>query len=58
MHRDFGVIVWSEQLAAFEGDGGTIEYRVDHPRWTVWPASESEVDCDFGAIRADPISGQ
>lgn len=31
-------------------DGGTIEYRVDHPRWTVWPGAECEVDCDFTAL--------
>lgn len=31
-------------------DGGTIEYRVDHPRWNVWPAAEVEIDCDFAAL--------
>jgi uncharacterized protein YqjF (DUF2071 family) len=31
-------------------NGGTLEYRVDHPRWTVWPAAEVEIDCDFAAI--------
>jgi uncharacterized protein len=24
-------------------DGGTLEYRVEHPRWTVWPAELSEL---------------
>ena len=30
--------------------GGTLEYRVDHPRWTVWPAAEVDIDCDFAAM--------
>jgi uncharacterized protein YqjF (DUF2071 family) len=25
-------------------DGGTIEYRVDHPRWHVWPHAHYELD--------------
>ena len=28
-------------------DGGTIEYRVDHPRWHVWPATEAVAGADF-----------
>ena len=24
-------------------DGGTVEYRVDHPRWRVWPAELSQL---------------
>lgn len=24
-------------------DGGTLEYRVEHPRWTVWPAELTEL---------------
>ena len=39
-------------------DGGTLEYRVEHPRWDVWPAAESRFDGpaaqlygpDFGAL--------
>lgn len=27
-------------------DGGTIEYRVEHPRWRVWTAESSKLDCD------------
>ncbi|HEV8124105.1 MAG TPA: DUF2071 domain-containing protein [Gemmatimonadales bacterium] len=27
-------------------DGGTMEYRVDHPRWQVWNAHSSQLDCD------------
>jgi uncharacterized protein YqjF (DUF2071 family) len=25
-------------------DGGTIEYKVDHPRWRVWPHAHHELD--------------
>jgi uncharacterized protein YqjF (DUF2071 family) len=31
-------------------DGTTIEYRVDHPPWQVWPAAAIDVDADFAAI--------
>jgi hypothetical protein len=24
-------------------DGGTIEYRVDHPRWRIWPGARHEL---------------
>ena len=27
-------------------DGGTLEYRVDHPRWRVWTAESAQLDCD------------
>jgi len=27
-------------------DGGTLEYRVEHPRWNVWPAHSFKFDCD------------
>lgn len=28
-------------------DGGTVEYRVEHPRWKVWTASETTLDGDI-----------
>jgi uncharacterized protein len=31
-------------------NGGTLEYRVEHPRWRVWRASEAELDCDGAAL--------
>jgi len=46
-------------------DGGTIEYRVEHPRWRVWSALSARLDCDvermYGrefvpALRAAPVS--
>jgi uncharacterized protein YqjF (DUF2071 family) len=46
-------------------DGGTVEYRVEHPRWAVHDVAEPSLDCDaaglygpaFGAaLRAAPHS--
>ena len=28
-------------------DGGTVEYRVEHPPWRVWPAHEARLDGDL-----------
>lgn len=30
-------------------DGGTLEYRVDHPRWQIWDVSAPPVDGDLEA---------
>ncbi|HEX4823646.1 MAG TPA: DUF2071 domain-containing protein [Candidatus Polarisedimenticolaceae bacterium] len=34
-------------------DGGTIEYAVEHPRWTVWRASRFELAGDFARFYGD-----
>lgn len=31
-------------------DGGTIEYRVEHPRWHVWPVETATMEGDFSAV--------
>jgi uncharacterized protein YqjF (DUF2071 family) len=31
-------------------DGGTLGYRVDHPRWRVWTARDSRFDCDVARL--------
>jgi uncharacterized protein YqjF (DUF2071 family) len=31
-------------------DGGTMEYRVEHPPWRVWPADEAQFDCDVARV--------
>lgn len=40
--------------------GGTVEYRVEHPRWRVWQLSRPVLDCDaasfYGAGFAVPLS--
>ena len=46
---------------ARQRDGGTVEYRVEHPRWRVWDASAPPLDCDAGALYgagfAAPLAG-
>jgi uncharacterized protein len=50
---------------ARQRDGGTIEYQVEHPLWTVWRAHRASLDGDmervYGALfapflRAPPSS--
>ncbi len=47
---------------ARQRDGGTVEYRVDHPAWRVRQAGESYFDCDaaslYGAGFADALRGK
>lgn len=31
-------------------DGGTLEYRVEHPRWRVWRADAAELDADAASL--------
>ncbi|HTC23081.1 MAG TPA: DUF2071 domain-containing protein [Gemmatimonadales bacterium] len=31
-------------------DGGTKEYRVEHPPWRIWPAAAAAFDCDVGSV--------
>ena len=42
--------------------GGTVEYRVEHPRWQVWKLERPVLDCDvaslYGPRFADPLSGE
>jgi len=35
-------------------DGSTVEYRVDHPRWTFWPSSDAQC---AGPALADSFGG-
>lgn len=36
-------------------DGGTIEYRVEHPRWRVWPDARWELDGPLGEFYEQPF---
>lgn len=36
-----------------QGDGGTVEYAVEHPPWRVAPASNAELDCDVAGLYGD-----
>jgi uncharacterized protein YqjF (DUF2071 family) len=38
-------------------DGGTIEYRVDHPRWRVWTDARWELDGPLGEFYDEPFAG-
>ena len=38
-------------------DGGTIEYRVEHERWRVWPSARSELDGPLGEFYDEPFVG-
>jgi uncharacterized protein YqjF (DUF2071 family) len=38
---------------ARQRDGGTKEYRVEHPPWRVWTASAWDLDCDAAALYGD-----
>jgi uncharacterized protein YqjF (DUF2071 family) len=31
-------------------DGGTLEYQVEHPRWSVWRASGATLECDVAGL--------
>jgi uncharacterized protein len=31
-------------------DGSTLEYQVEHPRWSVWKGSDPELVCDTAAL--------
>ncbi len=35
---------------ARQRDGSTVEYQVEHPRWRVWSAERSTLDCDVAAL--------
>jgi len=43
-------------------DGGTMEYKVEHPRWNVWQVSETKLNCDvanvYGIEFIDFLSGK
>lgn len=31
-------------------NGGTVEYRVDHPPWRIWQAASTRLDCDVESL--------
>lgn len=37
-------------------DGGTVEYRVEHPPWSVWAASDAKLDCDAKQVYGEPFA--
>jgi uncharacterized protein len=39
------------------GAGGSNEYRVEHPRWRVWPAASASLECDVAALYGAEFAG-
>ena len=37
-------------------NGATLEYRVEHPRWRVYEASETRLDCDPVKLYGEPFA--
>lgn len=37
-------------------DGGTIEYKVEHPRWSIWSNTRSEIDGPLGEFYDQPFA--
>ena len=37
-------------------DGGTIEYRVEHPRWNIWPNARWELDGPLREFYVEPFA--
>jgi uncharacterized protein YqjF (DUF2071 family) len=42
---------------AAQRDGGTVEYRVEHPAWRVWTAAYARLDCDLEAMYGHAFAG-
>jgi len=46
---------------ARQRDGGTVEYQVEHPRWHVWRANDTRLECEaaglYGREFADSLAG-
>ena len=44
----------------YNGEPGkeTLEYRIDHPRWRVWHARNTRVDCDPEALGGKELANQ
>ena len=38
-------------------DGGTVEYRVAHPRWNVWTATDVRLEGDLARVYGDAFAG-
>ena len=37
-------------------DGSTLEYRVEHPPWSIWPVRDSEYTCDGASVYGEPFA--
>lgn len=42
---------------AAQKNGSCVEYQVEHPAWTVWQVSESELHCNISSIYGEKFVG-
>ena len=42
---------------ARQRDGGTLEYKVEHPKWRVWSTQSTRLDCDVRALYGEAFAG-
>ena len=42
---------------ARQRDGGTLEYKVEHPKWRVWSTQLTRLDCDVRALYGEVFAG-
>ncbi|HWH78647.1 MAG TPA: DUF2071 domain-containing protein [Candidatus Binatus sp.] len=40
---------------SMQKEGGTIEYRVDHPAWRIWQTKTSRLECDVERLYGAPF---
>jgi len=41
---------------ARQRDGATVEYQVEHPRWSVWRATTATLDCDVASFYGSDLA--
>ncbi len=41
---------------AAQRDGGTVEYKVEHPPWRVWQVSDAEFECDIEKVYGEQFA--
>lgn len=41
---------------AAQRNGGTVEYRVDHPVWRIWQARSARLGCDVGKLYGEQFA--
>jgi hypothetical protein len=42
---------------AADGKGGTLEYRVEHDRWRIWPSAQASFDGDVAELFGADLAG-
>jgi hypothetical protein len=47
----------ANKVTAEARDGGTVEYRVDHPSWRVWRATTASLEGNLANVFGDPFAG-